>query len=182
LVFIEVEINHLEDEGLEFETGVFFRRLSVMLQRLELINWLASTQISLPPEKTERSNSMIEKTSKKQPPMVETITVLEGVLRHLLGLDLKAGELMPEAVTQIALAICDADSEYETPKAVIQCFLLKHDRPDLAMDFSRFAGSDPFSTYIQGRTHLTAGDPGAAAALFKKAAFGLGKCFPVLTF
>ena len=40
--------------------------------------------------------------------------------------------------------ICSPNSEYEAPPAVIQCFLLKHDRVDLAMEFSRFAEHDAF--------------------------------------
>jgi len=180
LIFVEAEINHVEEDGIQFETGVFFRQLIPMLQRLELINWLASTQISLKLPKTEESSSITAKASKKQPHTKETVTVLEGVLRHLLGLDLKGGEPMARAVTEVILAICDPYSEYETPIALIQCFLLKQERPDLAMDFSRFASSDPYSTYIQGRAQLAAGDPGAAAALFKKAAYGSCKCTPVI--
>ncbi|TVY83187.1 Nucleoporin [Lachnellula suecica] len=172
LVLIEVEIFQ-NNEGTKFETAAFFHRLVLMLQRLELLNWLASTQISLPLENTGRSNSITDKSLKKQTPAVETVTVLEGVLRHLFGLDLKQGEAMPAAVTEVILSICAPDSEYEATPAVIQCFLLKQGRPDLAMDFSRFTEQDVFSTYIQGRTHLAANDPGTAASLFKKAAFGI---------
>jgi hypothetical protein len=53
--------------------------------------------------------------------------------------------------------------------------LLKHDRADLATEFSRFAGHDAFSTYIQGRACLAANDAITASMLFKKAAFGMGK-------
>jgi nuclear pore complex protein Nup160 len=175
LVFIEAEINNGE-EGIQFETATVFRQLVFILRRLELINWLASTQISLPLPKTGRSNSITEKSSKKQAPRVETITVLEGLLRHLFGLDLKEDEAMPKAVTEVLLTICDPDSEYELHSAPIQCFLLKHDRPDLAMEFSRFAGQDAFSIYIQGRVHLAANEPETAATFFKKAAFGICKC------
>jgi nuclear pore complex protein Nup160 len=50
---------------------------------------------------------------------------------------------------------------------------LKHNRPDLAMDFARFVGEDPFSMYIQGRTCLASNDALTASALFKRAAFGI---------
>jgi nuclear pore complex protein Nup160 len=177
IVLIEAEINHGE-EGVQFETATVFSQLMLMLARLELVNWLASTQISLPLKKTERSNSITEKATsptRKPPPKLETLTVLEGVLRHLFGLDLRRDETMSSVVTEVIIQICAPDSEYEAPPAVIQCFLLKHDRADLATEFSRFAGHDAFSTYIQGRACLAANDVLTASMLFKKAAFGMGK-------
>lgn len=177
LILIEAEINH-GDEGIQFETAAVFNQLLAMLKRLELINWLSSTQISLPLAKIERSNSITEKSlnaAKWAAPSTETVTVLEGVLRHLFGLDTRRDESLSSALTEVITQICAPDSEYEAPPAVIQCFLLKHERPDLALEFSKFAGNDPFSTYIQGRTCLAANDALTAAILFKKAAFGIGK-------
>ena len=81
---------------------------------------------------------------------------------------------MCSVVTEVTIQICAPHSEYEAPPAVTQCFLLKHERADLAIEFSRFAGYDAFSTYIQGRACLAANDPLAASMLFKKAAFGMG--------
>jgi nuclear pore complex protein Nup160 len=43
------------------------------------------------------------------------------------------------------------------------------------LQFCRFAGNDPFSSYIQGRAFLAANDALTASMLFKKAAFGIGK-------
>ncbi|KAE9376840.1 hypothetical protein N431DRAFT_401327 [Stipitochalara longipes BDJ] len=175
LVLLEAEINHGE-EGIQFETAAVFGQLMLMLTRLELVNWLASTQISLPLKKTERSNSFTEKTmspTRKPLPRMEKLTVLEGVLRHLFGLDLRRGETMSSVITEVIIQICAPDSEYEAPPAVIQCFLLKHDRADLAIEFSRFAGLDAFSTYIQARACLAANDFVTASMLFKKAAFGM---------
>jgi nuclear pore complex protein Nup160 len=179
LVLLEVEVNHGE-EGIQFETAAVFGQLMPMFARLELVNWLASTQISLPLKKIERSNSISEKATsptRKPPPRLETLTVLEGVLRHLFGLDLRRDETLSSVVTEVIIQICALDSEYEAPPAVIQCFLLKHDRADLAIEFSRFAGRDAFSTYIQGRACLAANEPLTASMLFKKAAFGMGKSF-----
>lgn len=176
LILIEAEINHGE-EGIQFEAAAVFSQLVAMLKRLELINWLSSTQISLPLARTERSNSITEKSSsltKRPAPTIETVTVLEGVLRHLFGLDTRNNESMSSALTEVVTQICAPDSEYEAPPAVIQCFLLKHERPDLALEFSRFAGNDPFSTYVQGRAYLITNDALTAAMLFKKAAFGIG--------
>jgi nuclear pore complex protein Nup160 len=178
LVLIEAEINHGE-EGIQFETAIVFSQLMLMLTRLELVNWLASTQISLPLKKVERSNSITDKSmspTRKSPPRVETITVLEGVLRHLFGLDLRGDETMSSVITEVIIQICAPDSEYEAPPVVIQCFLLNQDRADLAIGFSQFAGHDAFSTYIQGRACLAANDALTASMLFKKAAFGMGKC------
>lgn len=176
LVLIESEINHGE-EGIEFDTASVFNLLIAMIKRLELIKWLASTQISLPLKKTERSNSIHDKSSsntKKSAPSTETITVMEGVLRHLFALDLQKDEKMSSAVTEVIVQICAPNSEYETPPSATQCFLLKHGRADLGMEFSRFAGHDAFSTYIQGRASLATNDPLTASTLFKKAAFGMG--------
>ena len=177
LILIEAEINHGE-EGIQFEAAPVFSQLLAILKRLELIAWLSSTQISLPLARTERSNSITENSTglmKKAAPTVETVTVLEGVLRHLFGLDTRNDESQLSALTEVITQVCAPDSEYETPPAVIQCFLLKHDRPDLALDFSRFAVNDPFSTYVQGRASLISNDPLSAAMLFKKSAFGIGK-------
>jgi nuclear pore complex protein Nup160 len=177
LVLIEAEINHGE-EGVLFETAVVFSQLIATLKRLELISWLSSTQICLPIARTERPNSVIEKNSslnKRGAPSMETVTVLEGVLRHLFGLDTRRDESLCSALTEVITQICAPDSEYEAPPAVIQCFLLKHERPDLALQFCRFAGNDPFSSYIQGRAFLAANDALTASMLFKKAAFGIGK-------
>ncbi|KAG9232089.1 nucleoporin Nup120/160-domain-containing protein [Amylocarpus encephaloides] len=169
LILIEAEVNHTE-EGIQFEITAVYNEFMSILKRLELISWLASNQISLPLEKRERSNSITEKAPKKQGPTAETVTVLQGVLRHLFGL---SNNKMSSAVTDVILSICVPNSEYEAPPAVIQCFLLDHERPDLAMDFNRFADRDPFSIYIQGRACLASDDAQAAAMLFKKAAFGI---------
>jgi nuclear pore complex protein Nup160 len=176
IVLIEAEINHSED-GIQFETAEIFSRLVAMLQRLELINWLVSTQISLPFNEHEKPTSATEEMSKKHQPGEEIVTVFEGVFRHLFTLSKQA---MPPSVTKLVLQICAPDSRYEVHPATIQCFLLKHNRPDLAMDFARFASRDPFSIYVQGRACLASNDPMAASVFFKKAAFGICRFFDLL--
>ena len=174
LILIEAEVND-EEEGIQFESASVFSQLLRMLKRIELIKWLSFTQISLPLAKTERSNFLTEKSSsiaKKAAPTVRIVTILEGVLRHLFGIDPRSDEA--SALTEVITQICAPDSEYETPPTVIQCFLLKHERHDLALEFSKFAGNDPFSTYVQGRANLVANDAITAAMLFKKSAFGIG--------
>jgi nuclear pore complex protein Nup160 len=174
LILIEVELNHGE-EGIQFETAAVFKQLIIMLQRLELVNWLSKTQISLPLPR-ERANSITEKSAltKKQAPSTEMVTVLEGVLRHLFGLDIRSGESMSSALTEVLMQICAPESQYEASPAMIQCFLLKHARADLAREFSRFTDQDAFSAYIQGRVYLASNDASTAAMLFKRAAFGIG--------
>lgn len=176
LILIEAEINHGE-EGIGFETADVFRQLVIMLKRLELINWLTKKQISLPlPKERSASISASDKSlNKKAPPTTEKVTVMEGVLRHLFGFDPQKDESMPQALTELIIQICAPESEYETPAPVTQCFLLKHDRADLAMEFSRFSELHPFDIYVQGRTCLVCNDAFAASMLFKKAAFGIGK-------
>jgi nuclear pore complex protein Nup160 len=180
LILIEAEVNH-GDEGIEFETAAVFGELIEKLKRLELINWLANTQISLPLSR-ERSGSVVESTgslAKKAPPRTETITGLEGMLRHLLGFDPQNHTSMPQALTEMLVQICAPDSEYEIPPSATQCFLLKNGRPDLAMEFSRFAELNPFDIYVQGRVYLASNDAFAASIQFKKAAYGIGKFFVV---
>ncbi|PQE06418.1 dna repair rad51 protein [Rutstroemia sp. NJR-2017a WRK4] len=172
LVLIEVEINHGE-EGIDFDSAPVFDMLLTMLKRLELIAWLAKTQMDLPLPNRERSNSLNESTSSitKKQIQYETVTVLEGVHRHLFGFERRVS--MSSALTDFIVELCKPDSSYESPPAIIQCFLLKQNRHDLAMEFSRFAGHDAFATYIQGRACLAANDPRAASLHFKKAAFGM---------
>ncbi|KAI1007780.1 Nucleoporin [Podosphaera aphanis] len=174
LTFIENEVNH-EEEGTNFATAPIFHKFTSILSRLELVHWLLSTQLSLPLWNIENSslNQNTENSNLEKKPSVVTRTVFEGVLRHLFSLDLKDGEEMPSVVTEVLVQICAANSAYEAPPAVIQCYLLKYDRPDLAMEFSKFAGRDAFSTYIQGRSYLAVGDALTAAGLFMKAAYGL---------
>ncbi|KAJ5047493.1 uncharacterized protein L3040_003317 [Drepanopeziza brunnea f. sp. 'multigermtubi'] len=175
LILIEYEINHSED-GIQFESGVVFLELLNLLQNLECIRWLVRTQITLDVPKLERSNSLDVQapSSTKKVPTPKTVTVLEGAFRYLLGLDLRPGERMTSVVTEQILQICAIDSSYEVQTSLMQCWLLKEGRPDLAIEFSHFTAHDAFSIYVQGRVHLANNDAPAASALFKKAAFGMG--------
>jgi nuclear pore complex protein Nup160 len=167
IVLIEAEINHSED-GIQFESAQIFSKLVAILQRLELIHWLVSTRIHVPHYEEISIGATAEKPQQHQ--QNETVSVFEGVLRHLFTLSKRS---MSVSVTDLVLQICAPDSKYEVHPATIQCFLLKHNRPDLAMDFARFVGEDPFSMYIQGRTCLASNDALTASALFKRAAFGI---------
>ncbi|CAL3968866.1 unnamed protein product [Diplocarpon coronariae] len=175
LVLIEYEVNQ-SDDGIQFETSVVFLELITLLKSLERLNWLASTEITMDPPKSGRSNSVTERgpISTKLVGAPKTVTILEGVLYHVLSLDLFPEDKLPAVVTEVMSQICIPNSRYESEPSLIQCFLLRHDRPDLAIEFFRFVEHDPFSTYIQGRAHLAANDAFAASVFFKKAAFGMG--------
>jgi nuclear pore complex protein Nup160 len=176
LVFIEMEVDQ-EEEGMRLETAPIYKHLLNKLKRLELLSWLSKTQMSLSIPRLERSNSITDNVSSpttKRPEEFKKVTVLEGILGHLWGLITHSGESTASLLTDILGRICDPDSDYELEPALMQCFLLKVDRPDLALDISRFCGQDAFSVYIQGRAYLSAKDLSAAATYFKKAAFGLG--------
>lgn len=178
LVLIEAEINHGE-EGIEIESSIFYLQLVEHLKRLELISWLSRTQISLPLGRAERSNSGVDHSAavaKKAASTIETTTVLEGVFRHLFGADMRLHSSLSAAITEVIVQICDSDSrDYETQPSAILGWLLHNERVDLATDFARFAGRDPFSIYMLGRVALAANDASTAALHFKKAAFGMCK-------
>jgi len=177
LAFIEGEVDQ-DEEGMSLDTALVHRQLMNMLKRLEILGWLSETQISISPLKTERQDTMANindsPLAKKREDM-KRVTVLEGTLDHLLGLATDSGTPTSSLLTELLIRICDPNSDIELQTALIQAFLLKTERPDLAVSFSRFCSQDPFSTYIQGRTCLASKDLSTAATYFKKAAFGLGK-------
>lgn len=183
LAFIEGEIDQ-QEEGMKLDTAAVHRMLMAMVKRLEILEWLARTEISIMPLKTERPNisdSFSSQTANNDSPNskkredTKTVTVLEGTLNHLLGLVAHSDIPEPSLVTDIMLRVCDPNSDIELQPALIQAFLIKTERPDLALSFSRFCSQDPFSTYIQGRACLASKDFTAASTYFKKAAFGLCK-------
>lgn len=179
LVFVEVEVDQ-EEEGIQLETAAVYKYLFAKLKRLELLAWLSKTEMLLSIPRLERSNSTTDNVASpttKRPEDFKKVTVLEGILGHLWGLITDSGESSASLLTDMLGRICDPDSDYELEPALIQCYLLKMDRPDLALEISRFCGEDSFSVYIQGRAHLSAKDLPAAAMYFKKAAFGLGIIF-----
>ncbi|KAI6246010.1 Nucleoporin [Erysiphe necator] len=132
-----------------------------------------------------------------------TVTIFEGVLNDSFTLDQfadteKLQQNMLSYVTkflqQISTTITNNqyhngnfndDEEicdfvhYELSPIGVQCFLLKQDRPDLALDCAmRFLDNDYFPTYILGRIHLATMELSIAASLFKKAAVGMALSTP----
>ncbi|KAH8884026.1 hypothetical protein GQ53DRAFT_409523 [Thozetella sp. PMI_491] len=174
LVHMELEIEN-EDEALHsrLDLGRVYRQLVAALRRLELIKWLVKTQISVPAPKADRigSGSFSPSLSKRPSDEGHTITAFEGIVGHLLGPTDPEHLLL--AITEVAVDVCAPESPTELVPYLQQCWLLKQDRPDLALELGPFSGQDPFSTYIQGRVFLSLRDYDAATIYFEKASLGL---------
>lgn len=139
----------------------------------------------------------------------ETVTIFEGYFGRLFSLDRSTiaknfRQSLSAHITEILVRIStntittcyddiqnsnidtntdnddDDDIQYELYPTAIQCFLLKHDRPDLALDCAmRFVDNDPFPTYILGRIYLATMEVSTAASYFKKAAVGMALSNPL---
>lgn len=176
LVHMEYEYDEDHEENAlhsRLDIGLVYRQLVEALKHLEFLRWLVKTEISVPALKPERSNG--SPTSTKRPDETRTITAFEVIISHLLGLVDVDGEPLASSLSDVVTDICAPDSGIELSPELIQCSLLKADRPDLALELTRFCGQDPFPIYIQGRVFLSLKDYTAAALHFKKAAVGMSK-------
>lgn len=175
LVHMEYEYEDDDENALHarFDLGHVYRQIIEALRRLELVRWLVKTQISLPLLRAERSIG--SPSSTKRPDETQTITAFEAFISHLIGLVDVDGEPLASSLTDVVIDICAPNSGIELSPVLIQCSLLKKDRPDLASQLSPFCGQDPFSVYIQGRVFLSLNDLTSAALCFKKAAVGMSK-------
>ncbi|KAI1137014.1 nucleoporin Nup120/160-domain-containing protein [Hypoxylon sp. FL0543] len=180
LVHMEFEFDRPEDAlHNNVEVGVIYRNLLIILKRLELVRWLASTQLTTPLPKSDRSNSVSGGSPvapKRQAEEHRVLTALEGNIGHLLELpELKAipSDAMPRLITNIVADLCAPASNVQLQPQYIQCGLLVRDRADLAAELTPFCEQDPFSTYVQGRVYLALKDFTTAATYFKKAAYGM---------
>ncbi|KAL1879137.1 hypothetical protein VTK73DRAFT_7256 [Phialemonium thermophilum] len=179
LVHMEFEFENEEDAlHSRVDVGATYRQILAALRRLEHVKWMAKTEICLPQLK-ERSNSIPGSVSSplttKRSIANETqaITVLEPLVGHLLGLAETDSQPLLSSITEVVVNLCAPDSDIELLPHLQQCFLLKADRPDLALELRPFADQAPFSTYVQGRVFLALNDYDTAAFYFKKAAIGL---------
>lgn len=176
LVHMEYEYDEDHEESAlhsRLDIGYVYRQLVEALKHLEFLRWLVKTEISVPALKPERSNG--SPTTTKRPDDMRTITAFEVIISHLLGLVDVDGEPLASSLADVVIDICAPDSGIELSPELIQCSLLKADRPDLALELTRFCGQDPFPIYIQGRVFLSLKDYTAAALHFKKAAVGMSK-------
>jgi nuclear pore complex protein Nup160 len=179
LVHMEFEFDNEEDAlHSRFDVGTIYRKIIAALRRLEHVKWMAKTEMNAPPVLTSRRSSVSgtsSPTSKRGKDEPQVITALEGILGHLLGLSEAESQPLMRSITDVATNLCASDSDIDLLPYLHQCFLLKAERPDLALQLSPFAEQDPFSTYIQGRVFLALQDYDTAALYFKKAAIGLSK-------
>ncbi|KAK8049113.1 hypothetical protein PG994_010843 [Apiospora phragmitis] len=174
LVHMEFEFDNPEDAlSRRFDIGTVYRYLIRCLRRLELVRWLAKTQITVPLAKTERSNSVggSPVVAKRSGEDTQSITTLEWTTGHLL--EVPDSRPIAFGITDVASNFCTSDSSIELPSQNLQCALLVQSRSDLATELAPFSELDPFSTYVQGRVHLAQRDFTTAATYFKKAAYGL---------
>ncbi|OTA52810.1 hypothetical protein K449DRAFT_470284 [Hypoxylon sp. EC38] len=180
LVHMEFEFDRPEDAlHNRVEVGVTYRNLLIILKRLELVRWLASTQLTAPLPKADKSNSVSGGSPiapKRQAEDHRVLTALEGNIGHLLELpELRSipSDAMPRLITSIVADLCTPASSVQLQPQYIQCGLLVRDRADLAAELTPFCEQDPFSTYVQGRVYLALKDFTTAATYFKKAAYGM---------
>lgn len=171
LVYMEFENEDEDALRHRIDVGGIFRRLVDILRRLELLRWLSRTEISVP----MRTDAGGSPPSRKEGEEAQVITALEASVGHLLGLGDVKHEPLASSLTRIVANLCSLESDIELSPAHIQCFLVKLNRADLALELMPFSAQDAFSTYVQGRVFLALRDFSAAAIEFRKAAIGLSK-------
>jgi nuclear pore complex protein Nup160 len=181
LVHMEFEFDE-ESDALHsrFDIGLVYRQLLGALKRLEHIKWLGQTELTLPGAKADRPNpandspASARRAAGEEPP--RSTTAFEAIVGHLFGMTDAERRALYSGVTDAIVNMCAPDSDTELLPAVHQCWLLKQDRPDLALALGPFCDQDPFSTYVQGRTFLALREFDTAAQYFRRAAYNLSEC------
>ncbi|KAK4218712.1 hypothetical protein QBC37DRAFT_304907 [Rhypophila decipiens] len=175
LVHMEFEIDNDADAlHSRFDIGAIYRKLVDSLRRLEQLRWMAKTELLIAGSRADRGGSGTSSPSAKRGiEDAHSVTALEGLLGHLLGLPESHNQLLIASITDLVLDLCSPDSSTVLDTSMLQCWLLKHDRPDLAYELNPFANQSPFSTYIQGRVFLALRDFDTASVYFKRASIGL---------
>jgi nuclear pore complex protein Nup160 len=175
LVHMEFDIESEDASPLHsrFEVGSVYRRLIDALRRLEHLRWMAKTELSVSASKPSGSGSSSPSVTKRSQDENNTKTALEGLTGHLIGLPESNNMPLLSSITDLVLDLCAPSSTTVLYTWLIQCWLLKQDRPDLALELHPFADQDPFSTYVQGRVFLALRDHDTASSHFRKAAIGL---------
>ncbi|KAK3383847.1 nucleoporin Nup120/160-domain-containing protein [Lasiosphaeria ovina] len=159
-----------------FDIGSEYRRLIDALRRLEHLRWMAKTELSVPIPKADRASSgsgTASPLTKRGGEDTYAITALEGLTGHLFGLPESNNLPLLNSLTEVVLDLCSPSSSTVLCTWLLQCRLLKQDRPDLALELNPFAERGPFSTYVQGRVFLALKDCDTASLYFKKASIGL---------
>ncbi|KAK3396546.1 nucleoporin Nup120/160-domain-containing protein [Sordaria brevicollis] len=174
LVHMEDELQEDEKSVLHarFDVGKVYRKLVDALKRLEHLRWMVKTELTIPVPEADHPGSATPAANRGKKETY-AITALEGLIGHLLGLPESQGEPLLSSITDVVLDICSPTSSTELDNSIMQCWLLKQGRPDLAKELNPFSQPDPFSTYIQGRVFLALNEHSTAAQCFKKASVGL---------
>ncbi|KAK1757629.1 nucleoporin Nup120/160-domain-containing protein [Echria macrotheca] len=177
LIHMEYEVDN-DDEVLHarFDVGSVYRRLVDALRRLDHLRWMATTELSVSQSRSLRSSfgpGSASPTRQRGNEETVPVTVLEGSTGHLFGLPETTNMPLLSSITDMVLDLCAPSSSTVLQTWLLQCWLLKQDRPDLAMELNPYADQDPFSTYIQGRVFLALKDYDTAALYFRKSAIGL---------
>ncbi|KAF7559693.1 hypothetical protein G7046_g4462 [Stylonectria norvegica] len=149
------------------DIGSVFRQLISALRRLELLKWLAKTEIRIP---LPRELAPVSKNGIEE---IQVITALEAHVGHLLGFASTKNEPLASSITDLVVNLCAPDSDIEVSPSLIQCSLVKRERADLALDLAPLCDQNPFSVYVQGRVLLALKDFGSAAINFRRAAIGM---------
>ncbi|KAF4971064.1 hypothetical protein FSARC_2012 [Fusarium sarcochroum] len=171
LVHMEFEFDNEADIlHSRVDIGNVFRQLVAALRRLELLKWLAQTELSV---HNNRDKSESGPASKKSAEDAQFVTALEANVGHLLGFSNNKNEPLTSSITDLVTNLCAPDSDIEVSPSLIQCSLIKRERADLALDLAPFCDQNPFSTYVQGRLQLALKDFNTAAIYFRKAAIGM---------
>ncbi|KAJ4295725.1 hypothetical protein N0V88_004427 [Collariella sp. IMI 366227] len=175
LVHMEFDIESEEASPLHsrFEVGAVYQRLIDALKRLEHLRWMAKTELTISASKLGGSGSSSPALTKRSQDDNSSITALEGLTGHLFGLPESNNMPLLSSITDLVLDLCAPSSTTVLHSWLLQCWLLKQGRPDLALQLNPFADKDPFSTYVQGRVFLALRDHDTAAFYFRKAAIGL---------
>ncbi|EFY89787.1 hypothetical protein MAC_04219 [Metarhizium acridum CQMa 102] len=171
LVHMEFEFDNEEDAlHNRVDIGSVYRKLISALKRLELLKWLAHTELSIPLSHGDRASQ----SKRVGDDSTQTVTALEANLGHLLGFDNLKKEPLYSSLTDVITNLCAPDSDIEISPALIQCALIKQERADLALELVPFSDQNPFSVYVLGRVQLALNDFESAAISFRRAAIGMG--------
>ncbi|KAK5987374.1 Nuclear pore protein [Cladobotryum mycophilum] len=170
LVHMEFEFDNEEDAlHQRVDIGLVFKQLISALRRLELMKWLAETELVVPLFE-HGSGPVISKKGED----IQVVTALEANVGHLLGFENGTDEPLSTSITDLVTNLCSPDSDIEVSPSLIQCSLIKRERADLALDLAPFSDQNPFSVYAQGRVLLALKDFESAAINFRRAAIGMG--------
>lgn len=180
LLLVHMEFDWDQEEDMlnkRVDVGAVFRQCLDSLRRLELLRWLATTEITVPlharVERTASFSGDSPVISKKPDDESQVVTAFEGNVGHLLGFPDAGTEPLATSITELVVGLCAADSDIEVSPTLIQCSLIRRQRADLADELTPYCEQTPFSVYVQGRVSLALRNFNSAAVSFRKAAVGM---------